>query len=135
MAEKKAAKAGKKEKAVKKGEKKPAAEKPKKEKKEAKKKAKAIELNPEEKIAVQDIVLFPLITEKAVGMIETQNKLTFAVKKGASKTEVKKAVEKLFGVKVDKVRILNDLKGRKKAIVSINKEFKADDIATKLGVI
>ena len=81
------------------------------------------------------VILYPLITEKAVGMIESQNKLTFVVSNDATKTDVKKAVEKLYAVKVDETKVLNDRKGRKKAVVKINKKFRADDIATKLGVI
>ncbi|MBI4052594.1 MAG: 50S ribosomal protein L23 [Candidatus Diapherotrites archaeon] len=82
-----------------------------------------------------EIVLYPLITEKAVGMIETQNKLSFIVSRKATKQSVKKAVQELYGIKVGAIRIINDLKGRKKAIVKVNKEFKADEIATKMGVI
>ena len=82
-----------------------------------------------------EIILFPLITEKAVGIIEKENKLSFIVNKQASKAEVKKAVETLYKVKVDKIRTIRDMKGRKKAIVQINKEFKAQDIAMRLGVI
>jgi ribosomal protein uL23 len=82
-----------------------------------------------------EVILFPLITEKAVNMIESENKLCFIVDKRATKANVKRAVEQAYAVKVDSVRVLNDLKGRKKAIVRVNKAFKADEVATKLGVI
>jgi ribosomal protein uL23 len=82
-----------------------------------------------------DVLLFPLITEKAVNMIEAENKICFVVNKKAGKKDVKNAVETLYNVKVDSVKTLNDLKGRKKAIVKINKKFKADELATKLGVL
>lgn len=82
-----------------------------------------------------EIIFFPLITEKAVGIIESENKLCFIVNKKATKEEIKKAVEEEHKIKVDSVRVLNDRKGRKKAIIKINKKFKADEIATKLGVI
>jgi len=82
----------------------------------------------------KEIVLFPLITEKAVDAIERDNKLTFIVGKKATKQEIKADIEKEFKVKVDRVNVINDLKGRKKAIVQINKKFKANDIAMKLGV-
>ncbi len=81
------------------------------------------------------VVLYPLITEKAVGMIETQNKLSFVVADWASKTDVKNAVEKQFEVKVVSVNVIRDRKGRKKAFVQLDKKFKAGDIAIKLGVI
>jgi len=82
-----------------------------------------------------EIIKYPLITEKAVNMIEAENKLIFVVNKNATKPMVKEAVEKLYKVKVSAVNIIRDMKSRKKAIVTISKEFKADDIATKLGVI
>ena len=81
------------------------------------------------------IVFYPLVTEKAVNMIEAQNKLCFIVSEKANKTSVKKAIEAMYGAKVDAVNIVRDMKGRKKAIVKINKKFKADEIAMKLGVI
>ncbi len=99
---------------------------------------------PEKKSAVEigsaksratEVLLFPLITEKAVNMIESENKICFVVNKKSGKKDVKNAVETLYNVKVDSVKILNDLKGRKKAIVKINKKFKADELATKLGVL
>ncbi len=81
------------------------------------------------------IIFYPLITEKAVGMIEAQNKLCFVVSDNANKASIKKAIETMYGVKIRKVNIVRDMKGRKKAIVKLEKRFKADEIAMKLGVI
>jgi len=44
-------------------------------------------------------------------------------------------LERLFNVKVDDVRTMITMRGEKKAIVKLNKEFKAIDIATKLKLI
>ncbi len=82
-----------------------------------------------------ETIKYPLITEKAVGFIESENKLTFIVYEHADKSSVKKAVEQVYKVKVNKVNIINDMKARKKAIVTIDKKFKAGDIATKMGVV
>ena len=82
-----------------------------------------------------EIILYPLISEKAVNMIERENKMCFVVNSKATKQDVKNMVEKQHKVKVDNVKIINDRRGRKKAMVKINKEFKADAIATKLGVV
>jgi len=68
-------------------------------------------------------------------MIEAENKITFIVNDKTNKKEVKETVEKLYKVKTASVRIVRDRKGRKKAIVKLNKEFKAGDIAIKLGVL
>jgi len=82
-----------------------------------------------------EVVLYPLVTEKAVNMIEAENKITFVVNDNASKPEVKKVLEEAYGVKVSKVNIIRDMKGRKKAIVQLDKKFKASELATKLGVL
>ncbi|MFH0954921.1 MAG: 50S ribosomal protein L23 [Candidatus Micrarchaeota archaeon] len=81
------------------------------------------------------VLLYPLVTEKAVGMIETQNKLSFVVKDSASKIDIKTAIEKQFGAKVINVNVIRDRKGRKKAFVKLDSKSKASDIAIKLGVI
>ncbi|MDO8625187.1 MAG: 50S ribosomal protein L23 [Candidatus Diapherotrites archaeon] len=82
-----------------------------------------------------DILFYPLITEKAVGMIEKENKLAFIVSDRADKASVKKAVQDVYAVKVLDVNLIRDRKGRKKAFVRLDKAFKASDVAIKLGVI
>ena len=95
--------------------------------------------------AQQDIILTPVITEKSAGIIE-DGKYTFKVAVDANKTEIKLAVEKLFGVKVTGVNITNyDGKvkrqrytfGRtaafKKAVVSIATESKEATYLAKGG--
>jgi large subunit ribosomal protein L23 len=51
-----------------------------------------------------NVIRRPLITEKGLGVKETQNTLVFEVDQKATKTEVKQAVETLFKVKVSDVR-------------------------------
>ena len=53
-----------------------------------------------------DIILAPVITEKTAAM-EAEGKYAFKVSTKANKTEVKQAIEKKFGVKVEKVNIIN----------------------------
>ncbi len=103
--------------------------------KQAKESAKEKRKKGREKAKDYEVVLFPLITEKAVDVIEKENKLTFIVNMKANKRDIKREIEKEFGVKVDRVNLLRDTRGRKKAVVKINKQFKANDIAMKLGVI
>lgn len=86
-------------------------------------------------LADLEVVLHPLVTEKAVNMIESENKITFIVAKTADKKLVKKVVEAAYSVKVEKVNMVRDTKGRKKAIVKLKKEYKAQDLATKLRVL
>lgn len=78
--------------------------------------------------------LKPIITEKAVMMIESQNTLTFKTEKDVSKTEMKKEIEEIFKVKVDSVRGL--IRGNSKHFyIKLKKEFPAIDVATKVGMI
>ena len=76
----------------------------------------------------------PVITEKAIMMIESQNILTFETDKNKTKIEIKKEIEALFNVKINAIRTL--IKGNKKySYIKLKKEFPAIDIATKLGVM
>ena len=54
----------------------------------------------------QDIILRPIITENSMDGI-ADRKYTFEVAKDANKIEIAKAVEELFGVKVDKVNTIS----------------------------
>ncbi|MCR4795594.1 MULTISPECIES: 50S ribosomal protein L23 [Ruminococcus] len=62
----------------------------------------------------QDIILKPVITEKSMDDLQT-GKYTFKVAKDANKSEIKKAVEELFDVKVAKVNTMN-CNGRAKRV-------------------
>ncbi len=55
------------------------------------------------------VIRRPLITEKGLGVKETEGTLVFEVAAKATKTEVKQAVETLFKVKVIGVRTANVL--------------------------
>ncbi|MGD0683151.1 MAG: 50S ribosomal protein L23 [Terracidiphilus sp.] len=55
------------------------------------------------------VIRRPLITEKGLGVKETEGTLVFEVATDATKTEVKQAVETLFKVKVSTVRTSNVL--------------------------
>jgi ribosomal protein L23 len=81
------------------------------------------------------VLKYPVSTEKAIKLMETENTLVFIVDAGASNDEVKKAVETSFKVKVTGVNLLKDMKGRRKAYVKIGKETPAIDIATQLGMM
>ncbi len=85
------------------------------------------------------VVVRPLITEKATHLSERHNAYTFEVNPLATKTEIKAAVEALFNVKVLDVRTQNRrgkarryrlklgrMRNWKKAIVSLHEEFRID---------
>ena len=54
----------------------------------------------------RDILLAPVVSEKSYGLLD-EGKYTFVVDPRANKTEIKIAVERIFGVKVDSVNTLN----------------------------
>ena len=61
----------------------------------------------------RDILLSPVISEKSYGLLD-ENKYTFLVRPDANKTQIKIAVEKVFGVKVSDVNTLNRQGKRKR---------------------
>ena len=76
----------------------------------------------------------PLTTEKAVMKIESENVLTFETSKRKQKEEIKKEIEEIFNVKIDKIRTL--IRGNKKYVYAkLNKKDLAIDVATKLGMM
>jgi large subunit ribosomal protein L23 len=82
-----------------------------------------------------EIIRYPLMTESASLMVEKENKLVFVVNLKASKSDVKNAVEKLYEVKVQRINILITPQGEKKAFVKLRPDFKAADVAIKLGIL
>jgi len=90
-----------------------------------------------------DILIRPILTEKAVRLNEDYGKLVFEVHIKATKPEIKKAVEMVFGVKVKKVntmivkpkrkrvltrrgRLYGKTRRWKKAIITLEKGQKID---------
>ena len=85
------------------------------------------------------VVIRPLITEKATHQSERHNAYTFEVNALATKTEIKNAIEALFNVKVADVHTQNRrgkarrhrlkvgrMRNWKKAIVALHEEYRID---------
>jgi large subunit ribosomal protein L23 len=85
------------------------------------------------------VILRPVITEKATHLSERHNAYTFEVNPLATKTEIKNAVEILFNVKVADVRTQNRrgklrryrlklgrMRNWKKAIVALHDDYRID---------
>ena len=88
----------------------------------------------------RDVVLAPVVSEKSYGLLEEQ-KYTFLVHPDSNKTEIKIAVEKIFGVKVISVNTINrqgkrkrtrtgygKRKDTKRAIVTLSEDSKPIEI-------
>jgi large subunit ribosomal protein L23 len=82
-----------------------------------------------------EVVLYPLMTESASLMVEKDNKLIFIVNSKSGKSDVKRAVEELYDVRVVRVTIQMTPRGEKKAFVKLDDAFKASDVAIKLGIL
>lgn len=81
------------------------------------------------------IIKRPVQSEKALSLVDKQNTLTFIVDRDATKHDIKRAVEYLFNVKVAEVRTLITPRGEKKAYVKLYPEYKAAEVATRLGIM
>ena len=82
-----------------------------------------------------ETILYPVMTEVASRILETENKLVFVVNIKATKRDIRRAVEELYEVVVDKVNVAITPRGEKKAFVKLHPDYKAVDVAIKLGVI
>ena len=80
------------------------------------------------------MILKPVTSEKAVKLIDMENTLLFEVPRIARKLEIKKEMESVFSVKVEKVRTLIHL-NVKFAYIKLNKKYPAIDVATRLGMM
>ena len=81
------------------------------------------------------IIQYPKPTEKAVRLMESENKLVFNVYKKSTKKEIKDAIEKIFKVKVERINTTITPDGKKKAYVKLSLENPAIDVATQMGML
>jgi ribosomal protein uL23 len=82
-----------------------------------------------------DLIIRPVSSESALERLEKENKLTFIVSLDANKVAIKAAVEKLYSVKVKSVNTSIGPSGEKKAVVALEKEFSATELATRIGLL
>ena len=77
----------------------------------------------------------PSVTEKAMVLLENTNQLTFIVEKEATKSEIKAAVEKNFGKKIESINTMMTSKGNKKAVITFVEDNSAEEILSQLGIV
>ena len=87
------------------------------------------------KLATNEVLKYPLLSEDAVTLLEAENKITFIVDLRSDKHDVKRAVQELYEVRVAKVSTLITPEGDKKAFVKLTPDFKAADLAVRLGIL
>jgi len=83
---------------------------------------------------MKELIKYPVATEKAMRLMESENKLVFVVSPDATKPEIKKILESMFKIKITDVKTHTST-GEKRAIVTLSKETPAIDIATNLGLM
>lgn len=81
------------------------------------------------------VIKHPLSTEKSIRLMESENKLIFVVDLKANKTEIKKAIEEVFKVKVKGVNTFITPQGEKRAYIKFSDETPAIDVATQMGLM
>jgi large subunit ribosomal protein L23 len=84
---------------------------------------------------LSDLIIRPVSSESALERLERENKFTFIVSPSANKGAIKAAVEKLYSVKVKSVNTLISTSGEKRAMVALEKEFSATELATRIGLL
>ena len=82
-----------------------------------------------------EILSYPVITEDAISQIEAENKLVYIVDRKATEREITRIFEERYEVKVEKVNSLITPKGEKKAYIKLKPEFKAVDLAIRIGLL
>ncbi|WP_121822481.1 50S ribosomal protein L23 [Halostella salina] len=81
-----------------------------------------------------DVIVHPLVTEKAMNQMDFDNKLQFVVDLDASKPEIAEAVNEQFDIEVEKVNTQVTMNGRKKATVRLGEDDDAQEVASRIGV-
>ncbi len=81
------------------------------------------------------VLRYPYVTEKAMMVLENQNKLQFIVDNNATKRQIKKEIERAFEQEVTGVSTMMTMDGRKKAVISFANEKAAEEILSRLGIM
>jgi len=80
------------------------------------------------------IIRHPYVTEKATAVSDERNAIQFIVDIRATKPQIKREIEQLYGVQVAKVTTLIAPNGKKKATVKLGPADSAEELASRLGV-
>ena len=80
------------------------------------------------------VIRHPFVTEKATYHIEDNNSLQFTVDINATKDQIKREIEELYDISVISVNTMITMKGKKKAIVTLEGDNTAGALASRLGI-
>jgi len=77
----------------------------------------------------------PIVSEKAMVLLENVNQLSFICEKETRKEDIKSELEKTFGKKIVAVNTMMTTKGTKKAIITFEEDNAAEEILSQLGIV
>ena len=77
----------------------------------------------------------PIVTEKAMVLLENVNQLSFIVEKELRKEDIKASLEATFGKKIAAINTMMTTKGMKKAIITFEEKNAAEEILSQLGIV
>ena len=77
----------------------------------------------------------PIVTEKAMSLLENTKQLSFIVEKESRKEDIKAYLESTFGKKVAAINTMMTTKGTKKAINTFEETNAAEEILAQLGIV
>jgi len=77
----------------------------------------------------------PIVSEKAMVLLENVNQLSFVVEKEATKDDIKAAIEGTFNKKIAAINTMMTSKGNKKAIITFEEKNAAEEILSQLGIV
>ena len=83
---------------------------------------------------MSSIIEHPLVTEKAMNDMDFENKLQFVVNPDASKPEIRDEIEERFEIAVQDINTQVTMNGKKKAVVRLDEEDDAQEVASRIGV-
>lgn len=83
---------------------------------------------------MSDILGHPLVTEKAMNLMDFENKLQFVVRDTATKPDIAQAIEERFDVTVESVNTQMTMEGKKKATITLSASDDAGEVASRIGV-
>ncbi|OAQ51702.1 50S ribosomal protein L23 [Natrinema mahii] len=83
---------------------------------------------------MSSVIEHPLVTEKAMNDMDFENKLQFVVNPDATKPEIRDEVEQRFEISVRNINTQVTMNGKKKAIVRLDEEDDAQEVASRIGV-
>ncbi len=84
---------------------------------------------------IHTAVKYPLSNEKAIRLMEAENKLVFVIDRAATKEDVRRSIEEIFKVKVERISTYITPAGEKRAYVRLSPDNPAIDVMTQLGLM